>query len=161
MPRKPKSSTLPTEFQPGFLSKLDGRTEISRLLNGNYQAIVADLGGEAEQSHIKLALVERFTFLEAVLCGIESQIALARTVKGKAGQAAAVKLESELIGKWIQAVNSLTGLAKTLGIERRANDPLSRYYDQSLTVPTSAASNGDTANGHDRANTDTEEESDG
>jgi hypothetical protein len=118
-----KTTSLPEKFEPGFLAKLDGRTEISRLLHSNYLAIVADLGGESELSHIKLALVERFVFLEAVLCGIESQLAVARAAKAKNDVEAARKVEVELIGRWIQAVNSLTGLAKTLGIERRANNP--------------------------------------
>jgi hypothetical protein len=92
-------------------------SEIARELRSAYSAIVADLGGEAELSHVKRSLVERFVFLEAVLQGIEHQFALA--VQSKNTDKGAAKLEPELIGRSVQAVNSMQGLAKTLGVERR------------------------------------------
>jgi hypothetical protein len=55
-----------------------------------------------------LALCERFVFLEFTLQNLEEKIA--KNPKGA----------DEFISKWIQACNSITGLAKTLGLERRA-----------------------------------------
>jgi len=101
------NKNLPKKYEPGFLGQLDRRTELFYRLNGSYQAIATDLGGESELSHVKGALVERFVFLEAVLTKLENDMATNPECSG------------ELLGKWIQAINSLTGLAKTLGIERK------------------------------------------
>ena len=106
---KNKPQSLPVQFRTGFLAELDGRTELSRALRGNYTAIVADIGGPDEVGHVKAAVVERFVWLEAVLQTIEHEMATGKIDK------------AEALGRWIQAVNSLTGLAKVLGIERRAN----------------------------------------
>lgn len=77
------------------------------MLRANRTAIIDDLGGELELSHIQLAIIDRYIFLEALLAQLERDIATKP------------KLASELVGRWIQAVNSLTGLAKTLGITRK------------------------------------------
>lgn len=115
--RNSKPADVPQRYEPGFLSKLDGRTEIARQLREHYNAIVDDLGGPSELSHVKHALVERFTFLEAVLGGIESQIAQAQT--SGVDPVEARRIVAELTGRWVQAVNSLQGLARALGMERR------------------------------------------
>ena len=104
-----KPQTLPKRFKAGFLAELDGRTELSRALRANYDAIVADIGGLEDVGHVKGALIERFVWLEAVLQTIEHDMASGEIDK------------SEALGKWIQAVNSLSGLAKVLGVERKAN----------------------------------------
>lgn len=73
---------------------------------------MADLGGENNVSHMKQSLAERFVFLEALLGKIEAEMA-----KNPNGT-------EDLIGKWIQAVNSMTGIAKTLGLDRQySNQP--------------------------------------
>jgi len=105
--RSTKPQTLPDKFQAGFLSTLDGRTELARALRANRDAIVDDIGGPDEISHVKAALVERFVWLEAILQTIEHEMATGKINK------------SDTLGRWIQAVNSLSGLAKVLGIERK------------------------------------------
>ena len=102
-----KPQTLPKKFQPGFLTTLDARTNIAKALRANRDEIVADIGGLAEIGHIKLSLVERFCWLETVLQMLEDEMA-----SGSIGK----------LGVWIQAVNSLSGLAKCLGVERKASD---------------------------------------
>lgn len=104
-----KPQSLPAKFRAGFLAELDGRTELSKTLRANYESIVADLGGPEEIGHVKAALVERFCWLEAILQTLEHEMATGQIDK------------SDALGKWIQAVNSLSGLAKTLGVERRAS----------------------------------------
>ena len=54
---------MPKTFSAGFLSALDGRTELARALRSNYSTVVADVGGVEEVSHVKSALVERFVWL--------------------------------------------------------------------------------------------------
>jgi hypothetical protein len=108
---KPESKLMdiPPRYEKGFLAKLDNRTEIAKRLRVHYVAICDDLGGEENLSHIKLALIERFVFLQAVINKYESD--MANNADGTV----------ESMGKWGQAVNSLIGLAKTLGIERSAS----------------------------------------
>ena len=107
--RSTKPQTLPAKFRAGFLAELDGRTDLAKALRANYQQIVDDIGGAADLSHVKAALVERFVWLEAILQTIEHEM-----VSGKIDKA-------EALGRWIQAVNSLSGLAKVLGVERKAS----------------------------------------
>jgi hypothetical protein len=109
MPRtyKPKAPRIPPRYEAGFLSRLDRRTEVAKSLQANYDAIADDLGGKQELSHVKSSLVERFVFLEATLNRIENDMARKPNDLG------------DNVGKWIQAVNALTGLAKVLGIDRK------------------------------------------
>jgi hypothetical protein len=109
MPRKyvPKNPGLPSRYKAGFLNRLDRRTEVAKALQTNFDAIADDLGGRGELSHVKSSLVERFVFLEATLNRLENEMAMNPKDMGDA------------VGKWIQAVNALTGLAKVLGIDRK------------------------------------------
>jgi hypothetical protein len=104
-PRKP-----PRKFKTGFLEKLDRRTENFQALNQTYESVIADKGGKDNLSKIELCLIERFCFLEFSLRAIEYKM----TTGGANGETA------ELLGKWIHATNSLIGLSRTLGLERRA-----------------------------------------
>lgn len=146
---KPKHGerVLPKVYRPGYLAQLDRRTELFQRLHGNFLNIADDLGGQPELSHIKSSLIERYVFLEAVLHKIESDLA-------NNPDAA-----PELLGRWIQAVNSLTGLAKTLGIERRANDPLNSYYTLVAQAEPAVQANGH-ANGHTEADLSKQGDSD-
>ncbi|QDT56276.1 hypothetical protein Pan44_43290 [Caulifigura coniformis] len=104
---KHKDQTVPAKFKPGFLSALDGRTDLAKALRANYEELVADLGGPDELGRVKRALVERFVWLEAILQTIEHEL-----VSGEIDR-------NEALGRWVQAVNSLSGLAKCLGIEKK------------------------------------------
>jgi hypothetical protein len=114
-----KFSKPPKRFEAGFLLKLDARTEVCKQLREAYNEITADLGGADSLSHVMLALVERFVFLEFTLQQLESRIA--SNPKGA----------DEFISKWIQACNSVTGLAKTLGLERKARKINLKTYVES------------------------------
>lgn len=112
-----KITTLPERYSKGFLDKLDGRIEIARELKAAYEEVTSDLGGVDSLSHVKRALVGRFVWLTAILRGIEKQIAEAD--EGQAG---------ELLGKWVQGLNSLTGLARAIGMDRKARKTDLRSY---------------------------------
>lgn len=103
-------SNVPRKFRTGFLKELDGRCDLAKTLRQNYDAIVADVGGSDELSHVKSALVERFVWLEGILQTLEHEMATGQLDR------------SQALGKWIQAVNSLSGLAKVLGVERRSSE---------------------------------------
>jgi hypothetical protein len=102
---KPKTPDLPERYVRGFIDKMDGRTDLAQRLQIAYQEICEDIGGEEDQTHLKLSLVERAVFLEFCLQKWEREILLD-------------KATPDQIGKWIQATNSLLGLAKTLGLTR-------------------------------------------
>jgi hypothetical protein len=103
----PKLKSLPAKYKAGFLREMDLRTELAQRLNDAYTEIIDDLGGGNALTHVKSAMVERFVFLESVVQGLEAQIA------NKPQEADA------LMGRWVQSVNALIGLAKTVGLERR------------------------------------------
>lgn len=98
----------PKRFEAGFLAKMDRRTEVYGILHSAYREVLDDMGGEESLSHIQVALAERFVFLEFVLRAMEQRIA-----KNP-------KKSEEMLSRWIQALNSLTGLAKAIGLEKRA-----------------------------------------
>ena len=106
--RNTKLMKLPRKFRGGFLKDFDERTIVFQQLNSAYVEVVDDLGGAERLSHIQIALVERFIFLEFTMRNLEKQIAENPTKTGK------------LLGRWVQSINSLSGLAKTLGLDRKA-----------------------------------------
>ena len=70
-----RPQALPAKYEPGFLAKLDQRTELARLLRERFQGIAHDLGGPDDLSGIKASLLERFVFLEATLSRLECDLA--------------------------------------------------------------------------------------
>lgn len=107
--------SMPSKFEIGFLDKLDKRTEVFALLKSAYDELSQDLGGVETLSHVKRCLVERFIFLEFTMRSLENHMATKQSVK--------------LLGKWVHAVGALSGLAKTLGLDRkiRSVESLSDY----------------------------------
>lgn len=106
MSKKQKHSKLPAKYEPGFLEQMDRRTEVYKRLSDSYDAIIADLGGADDLSHLKVSLIERAVFLIACLKTWENQIA--SNPKGS----------EHLLSRWIQALNTLQGLTKTIGLDR-------------------------------------------
>lgn len=104
-----KPQQVPARYEPGFIASMDGRTELCRLLRERFDSIAGDLGGADELSTIKSSLLERFIWLESALSRLEQAMATATDAK----------TTSEIMCRWIQACNSLLGIAKTLGIERQ------------------------------------------
>jgi hypothetical protein len=123
--RLSKPAELPERYTPGCVLALDQRTALAQRLRDNFATIVQDIGGEAELSHIKASLIERFVHLEALLVQMEADLK-------RPGAPA------DIIGKWIQGTNALQGLAKVLGIERRTKD----LWANVLTPPASPNGNG-------------------
>ena len=103
-----KLMDVPKKYKVGFLQKMDGRTEACKMLRSSFNEIISDLGGVDNLSHIQICLCERFTFLEFVLRRLEYRIANEP------------KQSSKLLARWVQSLNSLVGLGKSIGLERRA-----------------------------------------
>ena len=118
--KKRKRVKVPAKYEPGFLVRLDGRLEATKILNSAYDEVTADMGGMQNLSHVQLCLAERFVFLEYVMRRLENRIANNP------------KKSAVLLSRWIQGLNSVSGLAKTIGLERRAKkiDSLESYVKE-------------------------------
>lgn len=110
----PKQSDIPSKFAHGWLQDLDSRTALARELRERYQALTDDLGGADRLSYAQRSLAERALWLERFLVLQEQELAHGREFDAS---------------RWIQAANSLQGLYKTLGVERKAKEvpSLSEY----------------------------------
>ncbi|RFU14371.1 hypothetical protein DZD18_02095 [Rhodobacteraceae bacterium W635] len=104
-----KLAEIPERFAGGYLDRLDVRTAIAVTMRARWQQITDDLGGEDHLSYAQRSLIERALWLEHWLAVQERALA--------DGQ-----YEAFDAGKWTQACNSLMGILKTLGIERRQKD---------------------------------------
>lgn len=98
--RKTKAS-LPTTYVPTFLEDLDGRSSLAIEMRKRYLALKADSGADSVQKDL---LVRRAIFMSTRLESMESD-----ALEGKGLDA----------GCYTQAVNSLLGLLKALGLERK------------------------------------------
>jgi hypothetical protein len=98
------SASLPANYRPDFLTQLDGRTTLGKAVRERHEAILTDLGGPDSLSSIKLSLVRRFVWFEAMIEGMECRAAASEPVD---------------VGVWTQLVNSWLGIARMLGLERR------------------------------------------
>jgi hypothetical protein len=112
----------PNRYEEHFLAKLDGRSRAAQILRQSFDEITSDLGGVEGLSHVQLCLVERFCFLEFMLRKKELEMA----VSNKNGE------RDKSMGSWVQSLNSLVGLAKAIGLERRAKhiESLQTYIRQ-------------------------------
>ena len=97
-------ATIPDKYAPDFVERLDRRTTVAKVILGRIEAIEADMGGPEELSHARRSLVRRAAWLEAVIEGNEQQLASGGGID---------------VGAHTQALNSLLGLYRLLGLERR------------------------------------------
>jgi hypothetical protein len=109
-----KCTELPDRYSEDWLAKLDGRTAIARVIRDRLEDLQTDLGGRDSLSYQQRSLTKRAIWMEAII--EQQEIALSRG-------------EDVDQGKLTQAVNSLIGLLKTLGLERKAREvPSLRDY---------------------------------
>ena len=101
-----KATDLPSRYDERFIVQLDGRFRLAREVRDRLAAVYADLGGEDRLSYLQRSLVKRYVWLE-----LHHEADEARIAKGEVVD----------VGKHTQRLNSLIGLARTLGIERRAH----------------------------------------
>lgn len=102
-----KQAAIPPKFTPDWLEKLDGRTSLARAVNDRYHDLTQDLGGNDRMSYQRRSLCKRIVYME---CVIEQQ------------EAALSRGEEVDQGRLTQAVNTLIGLLKTVGLDRQARD---------------------------------------
>ncbi|WP_417514805.1 hypothetical protein [Marinobacter sp.] len=102
-----KQADIPAKYSADWLEKLDGRTSLARAVNDRYSALTQDLGGNERLSYQRRSLCKRIVYME---CVIEQQ------------EAALSRGEEVDQGRLTQAVNTLIGLLKTVGLDRMAHD---------------------------------------
>ena len=102
-----KCRTIPNQYTPNWLEGLDGRTALAQEMRRRYDAFVSDLGGDEVLSYAQRSLVTRALWLELHLQQQEEALA------------SGADFDS---GKWVQAVNSLQGVLKSLGLERKSKE---------------------------------------
>jgi hypothetical protein len=108
MARKAKQKLLATitpDYKPDFVGRLDGRTKLADVIPQRIESIETDLGGSDGLSYARKSLVRRAVWLEAVeFETYEQNLGKDRTID---------------LGAYTQAINSLLGLFRLLGLERR------------------------------------------
>ncbi|GAA0581432.1 hypothetical protein GCM10008997_32910 [Halomonas salifodinae] len=102
-----KQSALPNDYSHDWLERLDGRTRLAQAVRQRYSALTTDLGGHENLSYQRRSLARRALWQEAVIEQMEAALARGEDVD---------------LGRMTQAVNSLQGLLKTLGLDRKAKD---------------------------------------
>lgn len=112
--RSPKPlATIPDKYSPDFADRLDGRTTIAKAIRERIEAIETDMGGADGLSHARRSLVRRVVWLEAIIEHSEQKLAAGEGID---------------LGGHTQAINSLLGLYRLIGLERRAR-PVERLRD--------------------------------
>jgi hypothetical protein len=108
---------LPAGYRAGWLEKLDRRTRVARTIMQRIAILASDAGGADVLSHAQQSLIKRAVFLEAITESHELRFAAGEQID---------------VGAYTQALNSMLGVYRILGIERRArNVPnLSDYLRQ-------------------------------
>lgn len=96
---------IPDKYSPDFAERLDKRTNIAKAILGRIETIETDMGGADGLSHARRSLVRRVVWLEAIIENTEQQLAAGKGID---------------LGGHTQAINSLLGLYRLLGLERRA-----------------------------------------
>ncbi len=122
MGRKTKEkrlATIGTTYDPQFMERLDGRTNLSWIIPQRVAAIEQDLGGTDNLSYARRSLVKRAVWLEAVVETFEQNLAADRTTD---------------LGAYTQAINSMLGIYRQLGIERRSRHVSALDYAASVTA---------------------------
>jgi hypothetical protein len=97
-------ATLPDGYSSSWMKRIDKRTKSARAVLNRIADLESDAGGADGISHAKRALIRRAAFIEAVCEGHEL-----RLLKG----------EEIDVGALTQATNTLLGIYRMLGIDRR------------------------------------------
>jgi hypothetical protein len=106
-------TALPAEYSADWLERIDKRTKLWRAILPRIQRLEDDAGGAENLTHAKRSLCRRAAFLE-LLCETQE-------MRFTAGEPADV-------GAYTQALNSLLGIYRVLGIERRPR-PIKRLRE--------------------------------
>ena len=111
--RSNKPTEVPAAYAPDFIATLDGRGRVARELRSRLTLLYNDIGGESFLSYQQKSVCERIVHVEALLQSMEYDMANGKEVP---------------LGNYIQGINTLVGLFKTIGLERRTKELSLREY---------------------------------
>ena len=95
---------VPTSFDPNFLDRLGSDSLFAAAVIETAQAITTDLGGTAGLSNNMQTLIRKLAFLKALSADIERRIVAGAHVD---------------LDHYVLLVNTILGLARAIGLERR------------------------------------------
>jgi hypothetical protein len=98
-------ASIPERYTPDFMDRLDRRTVLGRAVFDRHEAVTTDLGGAEALSTVTRSLVRQFIWFDVFIEGMACRAASGEEVD---------------IGAWTQLTNTWLGLARLLGLERRA-----------------------------------------
>ena len=102
-----KTDAIPPRYSPDWIESLDQRTSLARAVRDRLHHLESDMGGRDSLSYQRRSLAKRIVFMEALIERQEAAIARGEDVDE---------------GKLTQATNTLVGLLKTVGLERRTRE---------------------------------------
>lgn len=100
-------AAIPTTWRTDWFARLDKRTLAFKAANERITALVADAGGEDNLSTVRRSLIERAAWLTCLAESAEQQLAQGQVID---------------VGRHMHVISTLTGLYKTIGMERRAKN---------------------------------------
>lgn len=106
-PVNPRKAQLPAKYRPGWLKRMDQRSEIARALNGRLIEITQQLGGFDDLSPMELSLIDRWIHIEAMASQFELRV---REQQMKPAE----------VPTYLALVDRLHGIGKSLGLRRKA-----------------------------------------
>lgn len=98
-------ATLPSSYSSDWLAKLDKRTRVARAVLARIRELESDAGGAEALSAARRSLIRHAAWLDAVVESHELRLAAGQQVD---------------VGSLTQSLNSLLGLYRLIGLERRA-----------------------------------------
>ena len=99
---------LPSSYEHGLINRFDQRFKLAKELQAHYKVLVNDLGGIEHLSYQKQAIAEHAVFINMLIKKWQREYVEQKNMPD--------------MGKLTQAINSLLGLLKTLGLDRQAQD---------------------------------------
>jgi hypothetical protein len=98
-------TTLPDGYSADWVAKLDKRTKVARAVLARIGELESDAGGAESLSAARRSLIRHAAWLDAIVDSHELRLAAGQQID---------------TGAYTQALNSLLGLYRLLGLERRA-----------------------------------------
>lgn len=106
-------ATLPENYSSDWLARIDKRTKVARAVLTRIEALEADAGGAESLTAARRSLIRHAAWLDAIVESYEMKLAAGEQID---------------VGGHTQALNSLLGLFRLLGLERKAK-PVRRLRD--------------------------------
>ncbi len=100
-------ATLPDSYSANWLQRLDKRTKIARAVLSRIAELESDAGGGEALSAARRSLIRHAAWLDALVDSHELRLASGEQIDA---------------GAYTQSLNSLIGLLRLLGLERKARN---------------------------------------